>query len=256
MELWLIVLVLGVLSLLVGLAWPSRPTSEVRADKRLMKGLKRQITQLLARNESRRGQALVVNPPQTRHPALFNAYPDTQSRPRTMAGHFVDSFKRRTHLKIDGKTAQAALPTLRTLTEQAKLATEYQASLDALNLAEHEREVKQAELEQRKLELATQRKQHQRLEQKRLQKEQLCLQLEISTLQGQIQEQERPPEPKLSAAQQKLLKKAEIEGQLQQLRADEVRALEGAANDLEKRRLQNIYAAKREQLMQQMEKHI
>jgi hypothetical protein len=159
-------------------------------------------------------------------------------------------------MKIDAKTAEVAIPTLRSMTEQAKLATEYQTSLNALSLSELEREVRLAELEQRKLELAVQGRQHRHLEGLRLHKEELALQADITALQRQIADQRRPQEPKLTPAQQKFLRKAEAEEQLQQLRADEARALRTATSEMEKRRLLNIYANRRERLMDQLEKYL
>ncbi len=63
-------------------------------------------------------------------------------------------------------------------------------------------------------------------------------------------------EPKLSPAQQRLLKKAELEQELQRLKLDETSAVEKATTETEKRRLQNMYATRRDQLMQQLEKHL
>ena len=71
--------------------------------------------------------------------------------------------------------------------------------------------------------------------------------------------QQQPPatsEPKLTAEQQRLLKKAEIEAQLNRLKFDETVAVAQADGELEKRRLQNIYANRREQLMEQLEKYL
>lgn len=159
-------------------------------------------------------------------------------------------------MKIDGKTARVAIPVLRTLTEQAKLAMEYRANLVALGLAEFERELKVAEFEQRKRELATQRRHHEQLAELRLNRERLALQLEIATIQRQIQEQRQPPTPKLTPGQQKVLKKAEIEDELHRLRIEEARAVQHAPNELEKRRIQNMYAGRRERLMEQLEKYL
>ena len=189
-------------------------------------------------------------------PARWDQRQQGRNAPATIWNHFVDSFRKRRLMKIDGKTARVAIPVLRTLTEQAKLAMEYRASLVALSLAETERELKAAELEQRNRELATQRRHHEQLAEIRLNRERLALQLEIATLQRQIQEQRQPPTPKLTAGQQKLLKKAEIEEELHRLRVEEARALQQAPNELEKRRIQNMYAARRDRLMEQLEKYL
>jgi hypothetical protein len=53
-----------------------------------------------------------------------------------------------------------------------------------------------------------------------------------------------------------LLKKTEIEGELQRLRTEEGQALQRGMSELEKRRLQNMYAGRRDELMMQLEKHL
>ena len=159
-------------------------------------------------------------------------------------------------MKIEGKTAKVAIPVLRILAQQAKLALEYQSSLMALSLAETEREVRLAELNLRKIEVAAQRRQYEQTADARTNKERLALQLEIATLERQIQEQRQPLPPKLSPAQQRLLKKNEIEEDLQRLRADEARALRQAVTEPEKRRVQNMYATRRDRLMEQLEKFL
>jgi hypothetical protein len=62
--------------------------------------------------------------------------------------------------------------------------------------------------------------------------------------------------PKLTPEQQRLLKKAEIEEQLQRLKTDEVQAVEKTTSELERRRLQNMYAARRDRLMEELEKYL
>jgi hypothetical protein len=190
-------------------------------------------------------------------PVLWDPRPHGQPpHVSTIYRHLIDSVKKRMRMKIDAKTARVAIPTLHSMTQQAKLATEYQTSINALSLSQLEREVRLAELEQRKLELAVQGRQYRHLEGLRLHKEELALQADITALQRQIVDQLRPQEPKLTPAQQKSLRKAETEVQLQQLRADEARALRTATSEMEKRRLLNIYANRRERLMDQLEKYL
>jgi hypothetical protein len=189
-------------------------------------------------------------------PAPWNQRPQARNQDTTIWGHFVESFKRRRLIRIDGKTASIAIPVLSTLTQQAKLALEYQSALVALGLGEIERDVKVAELDQRKLELAVQRRHQEQLAETRLSKERLSLQLEIARLQRQIQEQRQPPIPTLTTAQQKLLKKAEIEEEIHRLRIEEARALQQITGELEKRRIQNMYAARRDRLMERLEQFL
>lgn len=64
------------------------------------------------------------------------------------------------------------------------------------------------------------------------------------------------PEPKLTAAQQRLLKRAELEQALQRLKLDEAEALQKADGELERRRIQNMYAGRRSQLTEQLEENL
>lgn len=65
-----------------------------------------------------------------------------------------------------------------------------------------------------------------------------------------------PIEPKLTAAQQRILKKAELEQELHRLKADETDAFSKAGSEAERRRVQNMYASRRDQLTQQLEKYL
>jgi hypothetical protein len=65
-----------------------------------------------------------------------------------------------------------------------------------------------------------------------------------------------PPEPKLTPAQQRILKKAEIDEQLSRLKTAEAEAVAKAGDDLERRRIQNMYANRREQIYEQQEKNL
>ena len=64
------------------------------------------------------------------------------------------------------------------------------------------------------------------------------------------------PEPRLTPEQQRLLKRAELEQALQRLKMDEAEALEKAETDPEKRRIQNMYAGRRGQLTEQLERNL
>ena len=209
------------------------------------------------RHNPTRGQLVPMRTMPEPEPVVWDPRPQDQfAKPPTILDHLLNSWKRRMHLRIDGRAARTALPTLRIITEQAKLATEYQAALNSLSTTQVEREVRLAELELRRLELAGQKRQHQRLEGLRLRKEQLALQLDIAVLTQQIHEQRQAPATKLTAQQQKAVKKAEIEEQLQQLRAEAIRAVRQADDEPEKRRLQNMYNGRRDRLMEQLEKYL
>ncbi len=66
----------------------------------------------------------------------------------------------------------------------------------------------------------------------------------------------RPPDPKLTPAQQRLLKRTELEQDLQRLKLEEVEALQKAESEPERRRIQNMYAGRRGEISEQLEKNL
>jgi hypothetical protein len=66
----------------------------------------------------------------------------------------------------------------------------------------------------------------------------------------------RPDHPKLTPTQERLLKRAELEQDLQRLKLDEAEALQKADTELEKRRVGNMYTGRRSQLMEQLERNL
>jgi hypothetical protein len=68
---------------------------------------------------------------------------------------------------------------------------------------------------------------------------------------------QRPePEPKLTPSQQRLLKRAELEQDLQRLKTDEAEAIQKAETDADKRRIQNMYSGRRSQLTDLLERSL
>ncbi len=63
-------------------------------------------------------------------------------------------------------------------------------------------------------------------------------------------------EPKLTPSQQRLLKKAELQQELQRLTTDEADAVGKTTSEPEKKRIHNMYASRRDQLMQQLERFL
>src|SRR5580658_10049637 len=113
---------------------------------KIMNNIRTALAQLLP-PENRQGGPL-VNKPGAPSPVFWDPRPHAQPpHASTIYRHLIDSIKKRMRMKIDAKTAEVAIPTLRSMTEQAKLATEYQTSRNALSLSELEREVRLAELE-------------------------------------------------------------------------------------------------------------
>ena len=64
------------------------------------------------------------------------------------------------------------------------------------------------------------------------------------------------PEPKLTPTQQRLLKRAELEQALQRLKLDEAEALQKADTELDTRRIRNMYAGRRSQLTEELERNL
>lgn len=222
--------------------------------KRMIRAVKKAAGQLRSTPSREKTTSLIIR--QAADPARWDPRQQGQHEATSVWEYFIDSAKKRMLMRIDGKTSRVAIPALRTLAQQAKLALEYQASLVALSLAETERGVRSAELEQKRLELSAQRRQQEQLAEIRLRKDRLAIELEIATLQRQITEQRRPSTSKLTPAQEKLLKKSEIEAEIHRLRVEEARALQQETNEPERRRIQNMYATRRDRLMEQLEKYL
>lgn len=181
----------------------------------------------------------------------------------SLVGHWVDAFKQRVRLRIDGRTARIGAEVLRAQTEHLKLMHEYHSAINGFRVADLERQVRAAELEQRMEEIAAQRRTHQRLQAVRVSTEKLALRrdrmairVEIARMRREMRDASAPSEPRLTPVQQRAIKKAEIEQQLQTLQVEEAKALQRAATEAEKRRLQNMYASRRDRLMEELEKHL
>lgn len=180
-------------------------------------------------------------------------------RSPAMMAYYLNCLKDRFLLHQDRRTAAVRARFLTQKLEELKLTRELQGVINDLAVLSVEREVRVRRLELEKLELVSKIQNQTQLGALRLQRDRLQLQYEIATLRRQIREQKRLPaaaENKLTPAQQRVLKKAEIEEQIQRLRAEEAQALQKATSELERRRIQNMYAAKRDQLMEQMEKYL
>ena len=194
-------------------------------------------------------------------PALPATPPDFQSRlpdlqGQSIFGYFVQAFKERVRTRIDGRSARVAIPVLRTQTDQLKIAHEYQATLNSMRLAELEREAKAAELNQKRTDAEVQQHQQQALQNLRLQKEKLSIQVEMVRLKKEMGDLKSKQDQGLSQAQQRMMKRAEIEEKLQRLRADENRTMNAAPTEQERRRLENMYENRREQLMDELAKYL
>ena len=84
----------------------------------------------------------------------------------------------------------------------------------------------------------------------------MAIRVEIARMRREMRDASAPSEPRLTPVQQRAIKKAEIEQQFQTLQVEEAKALQRAATEVEKRRLQNMYASRRDRLMEELEKHL
>jgi hypothetical protein len=222
-----------------------------------MRNRRNTVVQIPANNrEAPANRQLVVV-----RPALPAAPPQFQRRIEAPQGqslwsYYLGAFRERWRTRIDGRTSRIAIPALRTQGEQLKLAHEYQTTLNSMRLAEIERETKAAELNQKRTEAIVAQQQQQALQNLRLQKEKLSIQVEMAKLKKEMADLKRKPDQQVSPTQQRLLKRGEIEEKLQRLRADEERAMNAAPTEAERRRIQNMYEHRREQLMEELSRYL
>lgn len=179
-----------------------------------------------------------------------------QDQPAILA-HAVSSIKSRMILNQDLKTAQSRLKLVASVIEVFKLNRELQGILHDIHLEENEFEIKTIENQTRKEDAQARLKSEGQLRELRRQRDELQLKKEISQLQQDIKTVEKvdePAEPKLSAEQQRRLKRMEIEDKLKELERQETNAVKNARSDEERVKAQNMYADKRLDLEEQLSK--
>ncbi|HLV88700.1 MAG TPA: hypothetical protein VKV39_17070 [Candidatus Sulfotelmatobacter sp.] len=186
----------------------------------------------------------------------------SSNRPRSgsLLGYYRDAVKERIRLEIDRKTTAVATATLRVQTEHLKVWAEHQNMLRASQLAGMEGALRAAELHKRMEDIAREQQLNRQLSQSRLerdqlalQKEKLALRVDIARLEHEMRMAGVPPAVPPTPAQERATKKAELERQLEELGAEEARTVNRAASDAERRRIQNMFANRREQLMEELE---
>lgn len=144
--------------------------------------------------------------------------------------HFVQSITERFILRQDDRTAQLRLRFLRSQIDQLKLAKEFQAAMDDLELHSSEKSLrlKKLQLEIQKVDIQFEsadavRQKQQELESKKLD-------LEIAKLDQQIDSIKNPPrplpaEPQLTPEQRKAKEKKDCEDRIATLKAERQKAL-------------------------------
>lgn len=176
----------------------------------------------------------------------------------SMLAYYFTRLKDRFLLNQDHRTAAVRSRFLQQKIEELKLTRDLHGIMNDLAVLAVERDVRVRRLQVERVELESKIQNHARLGGLQLERDRLQLQYDIAVLKRKIREEDNQPttEQKLTPTQQRALKKAEIEEQLQHLKAEELQAVQRATTELEKRRLQNMYAGRRDQLMEQLEKFL
>jgi len=172
--------------------------------------------------------------------------------------HLVSSIKSRMILNQDLKTAQQRLKLMAGVIEVFKLNKELHGLLHDIHLEAKEFEIRQVEAQIRHEDADARLKSERQLRDLRKQRDQLQLQKEIAQLQQEVKtfENQPGPEPKLTAEQQRRLKRIEIEDKLRELDRLEEDALKTTRSDEDRVRLQNMYSDKREELRDQLARNL
>jgi hypothetical protein len=180
-----------------------------------------------------------------------------QEQPAVLA-HVVASLKSRMILNQDLKTAQRRLQLMASVIEVFKLGQQMQGILHDIHLEEKEFEIKQVETQIRKEDVEARHKSEGQLRKLRKQRDELQLKKEITQLQQEIQTTEKAPdaEPRLTAEQQRRLKRMEIEDKLRELDRREEETLQSARSEEDRMRIKNMHADKREELREQLSKYL
>lgn len=178
----------------------------------------------------------------------------------TVLSHFVSSVRARMIMNQDLKTAQKRLQLITGVIQLFKLNKELQDLLYDLHLAEKEFEIKQIETATRKEDAQGRQESERALRELRRQRDELQLKKEIAQLQSDITTIKTPvsgpQEQRLSAEQQRRLKRMEIEDKLKDLDRLEAEAVKTARSDEDRMRVENMYADKRQELNEQLSKYL
>ncbi len=181
-----------------------------------------------------------------------------QEQPAVLS-HVVASIKSRMILNQDLNTAQHRLKLMTSVIEVFKLNRELHGILHDLHLEEKEFEIKQIETQIRKEDAQSRLSSENQLRQLRKQRDELALKKEIAQLEQDIKntaKRQDDPEPKLSAEQQRRIKRMEIEDKIRELDRLEEDALRAARDDGDRVRIRNMHADKREELRGQLSKYL
>lgn len=173
--------------------------------------------------------------------------------------HVVSSIKTRMVLNQDLKTAQQRLKLIASVIEVFRLNKDLQGLVYDIHLAEKDFEIHKIEREMGKEDAEARLKSERQLRELRKQRDELQLKKEIAQLQQDIKGVEKTApeaEAKTSPEQQRRLKRMEIEDKIRELDRLEAESLKITRDDEDRARFQNMYGDKREELRDQLAKHL
>jgi hypothetical protein len=194
------------------------------------------------------------------HASVSKQLAGLRNQPASVVSYTLEQILQRWVINQDDKTAASRARFVKSKVEELKLMLEGQqimVNLEALAL-EREKRLKTLQLENAQLDDTISR----RGERERLLalKEQKQLEFDIAEIEDRIAKLKSPPkvEPefKLSAEQQRRLKRLEIEDKLRELDRLEDDALKSARSDEDSVRIKNMHANKREELREQLSKFL
>ncbi len=175
--------------------------------------------------------------------------------------HYIDSVVERFIVRQDDRTSQVRLQFLQTQFERLKLAKEFSQTLDDLHLMSLEREkrVKTLELETQDLDLK--KKSRSKIDKLATAKERKKLELEIAQLEQQIGGIRNPPkppkeEPRPSPEEQRAQERQRLEREIERLKTDKVSAMGRSSSEQDRRRNENMYDSRIEELYEQLKRFL
>ena len=170
--------------------------------------------------------------------------------------HFIHCVKDRFIVGQEDRTAAVRSRFIKTKIEQLKLAKELQLAIDDLNFLELEREIRRLELENRRDGLQEDGASQRHLAGLHRERDALKIKLEIAQINDQMQQLQGKPEAKVSKDQQRLERRQEIERDIERLKTDKVLAAGRAASEQERRRVENMYDDRIQQLQADLARYL
>jgi|GEM_PF-5236427 len=155
--------------------------------------------------------------------------------------HYVSSIMDRFVLRQSDQTARVRSAFLRTRLDQLKLAKDLHMALDDLTLHQGERDIRQRNLEIQRQELEHKQEHQQELDRLKHEREKLQINLEITRLSRQIEEEKKPAAAATSPQQERAKNRAYWEGEITRLRMEKVEKARATEASEDRVRTENMY---------------